>query len=152
MKPAGAGRLRVVLVSFRQASECVSRLHRHHKPSLSHRFSLGVLDADGFLRGGATVGRPVAKAFNPSEVLEINRVATDGCPNACSALYGGARREGMRRGFKRFVTYTLASESGASLRAAGFRQVARVRAKRWSCPSRPRAAHPQLEKLRWEWP
>lgn len=52
---------------------------------------------------------------------------------------------------KRVITYTLATEGGASLRAAGFRVVADVRGRSWSCPSRPRVdKHPLQNKLRWE--
>ena len=40
--------------------------------------------------------------------------------NACSKLYGACCRIGFEMGYERIVTYTLASETGASLRAAGF--------------------------------
>ena len=52
--------------------------------------------------------------------LEITRLATDGTRNACSALYGAARRAAFALGYSRVITYTLAEEDGASLRAAGF--------------------------------
>jgi hypothetical protein len=49
------------------------------------------------------------------------------------------------------VTYTLATEPGASLRAAGLRIVGEVRGRSWSCPSRPRVdTAPAQDKLRWE--
>lgn len=40
---------------------------------------------------------------------------------------------------------------GTSLRAAGWRLVAEVDGRSWSCPSRPRVdQHPTQDKLRWE--
>ncbi len=153
MKPTGAQRLAVRLVSFATACGFVERFHRtHSRPSVSHRYSLGVIAEDGFVHGAAMCGRPVARGFDRRTTIEITRVATDGIPNGCSALYGAARREGLARGFLRFVTYTLASEPGTSLRAAGFRETGRVRARPWSCASRPRRPHAVAEKIRWEWP
>jgi hypothetical protein len=55
-------------------------------------------------------------------ILEVSRVATDGCPNACSALYGAAARLGKALGYSRIITYILDSEVGVSLRAAGWVQ------------------------------
>ena len=83
--------------------------------------------------------------------LEVTRVATDGAKDACSALYGACRRASFALGYKKLVTYTLASESGASLKAAGFKVVGEVRGLSWSCPTRPRVdKHPTQAKLRWE--
>ena len=68
-------------------------------------------------------------------------------------LYGAIRRAGLALGFDRFVTYTLESEEGTSLRAAGFEPVALVQGGHlWSCPSRPREDKgPMDRKIRWEW-
>jgi hypothetical protein len=55
-------------------------------------------------------------------------------------LYGAAWRAAKALGYTRLVTYTRADESGASLRAAGWRIVAErsARKKTWNFPSRPR--------------
>ena len=54
-------------------------------------------------------------------------------------------------GYRKLITYTLATEGGGSLRAAGFRIVGQVTGRSWSCQSRPRVdTHPQQDKLRWE--
>jgi hypothetical protein len=55
-------------------------------------------------------------------------------------------------GYERVLTYTLASEGGASLRAAGAREAAKVEAEEWSRPSRRRASQPvyRQDKIRWE--
>ncbi len=65
------------------------------------------------------VGRPVARSFDDGLTAEVNRTATDGCPNANSALYGAAWRVAAAMGYRRMVTYTQGNETGASLRAVG---------------------------------
>lgn len=145
-----SARLTVEPIPFAWAKHKIAVLHRHRRRIVGHRESFGVFDADGELRGVATVGRPVARGFDPKTVVEVTRVATDGVRNGCSALYGAACRWARAKGFAKIVTYTRADESGASLRAAGFREVARVRARAWSCASRPRKADELVEKIRWE--
>jgi hypothetical protein len=54
-------------------------------------------------------------------------------------------------GYKRVVTYTLASETGSSLRAAGFVPVATSRGGSWSRKDRPRQDNAfTVPKVRWE--
>lgn len=54
-------------------------------------------------------------------------------------------------GYRKLVTYTLASENGASLRAAGLRVVGEVRGASWHREARPRVdTAPLQDKLRWE--
>ena len=143
-------KLQVVPMDLASAREFVSRHHRHHQPSVGHKFSLGVVDEAGELRGVAMVGRPVARAADDGWTLEVNRVATDGCANACSALYAAAWRAARALGYRRVVTYTLPTESGASLRGAGWRLVGETPGRSWSCPSRPRVSKNLGLKLRWE--
>jgi len=103
------------------------------------------------LVGVAIVGRPVARHNNDGWTAEVTRVATDGTRNACSRLYGAAWRACRALGYKRLITYTLKDESGASLRAAGWRVVAEVSGGSWSRKNRPRVdRHPLQAKLRWE--
>lgn len=131
--------LTIVPLKLRQACDLVDELHRHHKKPQGHRFSLGVLRPDGSLCGVAIVGRPVARAFDPDLTAEVTRVATDGTPNACSALYGAAWRTAAAAGYRRLITYTQDGESGASLRAVGWRQVAVLRPRTgWDTPARRR--------------
>lgn len=132
-------KLHIVSVSFADACGFVHMWHRHHMPPLGHKFSIGVADEDRVLRGVAIVGRPVAKAYDDGLTLEVSRTATDGTPNANSMLYGSAWRATKALGFGRLITYTQAGESGASLRAVGWRVIAeRPARKGWDTPSRPR--------------
>jgi hypothetical protein len=113
--------LHVVPVTLEQANDYVRRLHRHNGKLPGALFSVGVADADGVLRGVAIIGNPAAPALQDGVLAEIRRVCTDGTRNACSMLYGTARRAARAMGRRPVITYTLATESGASLRAAGFR-------------------------------
>lgn len=113
-------KLRVIPLTLAKANDAIAKWHRHHKPVVGHRFSLGVVDETGTLRGVLCAGRPVARMLDQDLILEVNRVATDGCPNACSALYGSARRAALAMGFDRVITYILDTEPGTSLRAAGW--------------------------------
>lgn len=144
-------RLTVTPLDLDEANEFVRLHHRHHRPVVGHKFSLGVADEYGVIRGAAIVGRPKGRFDDDGMTLEVNRVATDGCANACSALYGAARRATFALGYRRLVTFTLPEEGGASLRGAGWKLLGKAGGGRWSCKSRPRVdLHPTQKKLRWE--
>lgn len=146
-------RLFICPIDLDTANTFVSLLHRHNKPVPGAKFNLAVVDETGLLRGVAIVGRPVARNLDDGLTLEVNRVCTDGCPNSCSALYGAARKVAFSMGYCRIVTYTLVDESGASMRGAGWRKVAEVKASdNWtkSRPGRSRSTVYQSNKWRWE--
>lgn len=72
---------------------------------------------------------------------------------AASMLYGAAWRAARALGWRKLVTYTHQTEPGTSLVAAGWHVVAEVKARSWSCPSRPRVDRSPLQaKFRWEAP
>ena len=93
--------LSLVPVSLREANEFVCQHHRHHKPTVGHKFSIGVRE-DGRLAGVAICGRPVSRFLDDGYTLEVNRLCTDGARNACSMLYGAAVRaasgDGLQEG------------------------------------------------------
>jgi hypothetical protein len=90
------------------------------------KFCLGVAIVDTLV-GVATVGRPVARHLDDGYTLEVNRTCTlDGTPNVNSMLYGAAWRAAKALGYRRLITYTQEGESGASLRAAGWRLIAEL--------------------------
>lgn len=130
--------LHLVPVTFEEACGFVAMWHRHHQPPVGHKFSLGVADGERLV-GVAIVGRPVARHLDNGLTPEVTRTATDGTRNANSKLYGAAWRAASALGYGRLVTYNQDGESGASLRAAGWRVVAQrpVHAG-WNRPSRPR--------------
>jgi hypothetical protein len=137
----GGVSLQLVPVTFSEACGFVEMWHRHHSPPVGHKFSVGVADGEKLV-GVAMVGRPVARHFDDGRTLEVNRTATDGTRNANSMLYGAAWKVAANLGYRRLITYTQAGETGASLRAAGWRVLAsRPPRPGWSAPSRPRDGH-----------
>lgn len=132
------------------ANEFVRRYHRHHRPVQGHKFSLGAV-RDETLVGVAIVGRPVSRIRDDGETLEVTRLCTDGTRNACSFLYGASARACFALGFRRIGTYIMADETGASLKAAGWRWIANTSGRSWSTPSRPREdKHPLGQRSLWE--
>ena len=152
-QPARAA-LCLVHVELADANQFVSEHHRHHQPVRGHRFSIGV-HHDGRLRGVAIVGRPVARGYDPRTVVEVLRCATDGIRNGCSFLYGAAARASRALGYQRIHTYTLADESGASLRAAGWvdEGISPDTGRPWRHTAGPRRTdQPNGPKRRWALP
>lgn len=137
-------------VTLAQCNAFVAERHRHNPPVRGWKFGVG-LEVDGGLVGVAVAGRPVARRLDDGLTLEVTRVCTTGTRNANSALYGAIRRAAKALGYQRLVTYTLASESGVSLRAAGWHQAAEVPAQSWSRTGRQRTdKHPVALRTRWE--
>lgn len=142
--------LLIVPCDLSDANAFVRLHHRHHPPVQGHKFSLAL--SNGFeIVGVAIVGRPNARGYQDGWTLEVTRVATNGVKDGCSMLYGACRRAAFALGYRRLVTYTLATEPGTSLRAAGWKLLGEVKGRSWNCPSRPRVdKHPLQDKLRWE--
>lgn len=143
--------VQAVPIHLREANAFLAKYHRHSLPTVGGKFAVGVWHGDKLV-GVAIAGRPVARRLDDGKTLEVLRVCTDGTPNACSFLYSRVRRVAHLLGYETVVTYTLAEESGASLRAAGARPVAEVEPGEWSVPSRPRKSQPVYakKKVRWE--
>ena len=143
-------------ISQADAFAFIRQHHRHHSVPVGALWWHGAHDDDGVLIGVAIVGRPVARRLDDGLTVEVTRLCTNGAHNACSMLYGAARRVAMDKGYRRVITYTLPEEGGASLRAAGWDYLGRTPGKSWSVKSRPREdKHPLGEKDRWgcgSWP
>lgn len=143
--------LRIVPCELDAANDFVARRHRHHQPVVGHKFSLAVVDGEGVLRGVCIVGRPVARHRDDGLTLEVTRLCTDGARNACSILYGAARRACFALGYRRIGTYTLPAEGGASLRACGWKCLGERGGGKWGRDGRPREDRGNTEaKLLWE--
>ena len=142
--------LTLVPCTIKEANAFVERVHRHHPPSHMSRFAVAVAQAETIV-GVAIVGNPRARLANDGWTAEVVRLATDGTKNACSMLYGACWRAARALGFRRLVTYTLATEPGTSLRAAGWRLVGECGGGSWDRAGRPRVdMHPTQQKLKWE--
>jgi hypothetical protein len=126
-----------------EAMAYVRAHHRHSKKGLpGWKFGSGLFDPAGQLVGVGIAGNCAAREWHKQgggHFIEIRRVATEGARNACSQLYGGLTRAAKAIGYCTAWTYTLAHESGSSLRASG-REVFAHRTPRggWDSASRPR--------------
>jgi hypothetical protein len=143
-------RLFLSTISLGETNAFVIEHHRHHGRVVGHKFSLAAIEDDRVV-GVAIIGRPVARLRDDGLTLEVTRLCTDGTKHACSFLYGAAARACFALGYKRIGTYILASETGNSLKAAGWRLIGQSGGGSWSRPSRPKVdKHPLEPKLLFE--
>lgn len=137
-------------LTLREARAFVAQHHRHHQPPQGGLFAIGA-ELGGAITAVAIVGRPVARMLADGYTAEVVRLCSTGERNACSLLYAACWRAARAMGYRRLVTYTLAEEGGASLRAAGWRCLGEAGGGSWSRKDRPRVdTHPMQTKLRWE--
>lgn len=149
--------MRVIPVTLREANDFVEQFHRHSRRTSrdAGKFAIGASDERG-LWGVAIVGRPLARHLDDSFTAEVLRVCVrpDAPRNVCSFLYGRCWRIWQQMGGRRLVTYTLQSESGASLRGAGWRIAGALKGRTsgWASAGREREWQPIYgqAKLRWE--
>lgn len=147
--------LHPVPMTQREANAFVASFHRHNKPTRGMLFQVGASDGNRLV-GVGIAGRPVSRILDDGTTIEITRCCVlDNAPlGSCSFLYASLWRAARALGYRRCVTYTLASESGASLRGAGFKTVAELRSRKdfaWQGPGRAREWQPVYgqQKLRW---
>lgn len=137
-------------ITYREACDFIRTHHRHHVPPQGWLFGVAVNDGDKIV-GVATIGRPVARRLDNGFTAEVTRLCTDGTPHVASKLYAAARRAAFALGYKRVITYTLASESGISVRAAGWKEIGKAGGGSWNKPGRPRVDKaPTGQKTLWE--
>jgi hypothetical protein len=137
-------------ISFREACAFITTYHRHHLPPQGWKFGIAANDGTKVV-GVVTIGRPVSRNLDDGWTLEVTRLCTDCTKNAASFLYAAAWRATKALGYKRLITYTLASENGTSLVAAGWKEIYSTKGGSWSCKSRPRVDKaPTGQKTLWE--
>lgn len=143
--------------------DAIAEHHRHHGRPRGWHF--GVIARRGsVLVGVASCGRPVSRHLQARGVVEVTRVCTWGDSrlrrDVASAIYRAAIAEYRRRRTVRMagrelqvtevVTYTLASETGASCRGAGFVEQGAAGGGSWDRAARRRTdAAPTQRKTRW---
>jgi len=156
--PQKKDKLCIVPITLKKANEFIKEFHRHNKPPRGHKFSIGLNDNDGKLVGVAVAGRPSARLLDDGLTLEITRTCTNGTRNANSMLYGAIWRCAKAMGYKKCITYTQCAESGASLRAVGWLQAARLKPRKsWAESSkgklkdmRDKVGNGGVARIRWE--
>jgi len=143
-----------VPVNLTEAREFVGNFHRHNKPPQGGLFAVGCSDGQNLV-GVAIVGRPVSRHLDNGITAEVTRCCViDSAPKgACSFLYARCWQAARALGWQKLITYTLQTESGASLRGAGWRIVAELEGSKngWlNRPGREWQAVVGQSKLRWE--
>ena len=112
-------------ISLRDANAFVLTYHRHSGQVRGCKFCVAVVDDLDVVHG---------------KTAEVTRLCTDGTANGCSFLYSRCARIAKLMGYQKIITYTLATENGASLRASGWQCAPGLRGGgNWNVPGRPRA-------------
>lgn len=146
--------MKLIPITKHEANAFIAAHHRHNKPVQGLRFALGAIH-EGELVGVAVVGRPGSRMLDQRQVAEVTRlcVRPDAPRNACSFLYGAARRAWQAMGGVKLITYTLQIEPGDSLRGAGAvveaKLPGRTRSGWANRPGREIQAIQAQAKLRW---
>jgi hypothetical protein len=142
--------LEIVPIDFNEAAYFVNIYHRHHVAPQGWKFGLGLQKNDKIV-GVAIVGRPIARHLQDGFTLEVTRLCTDGTRNACSKLYSACWRATRAMGYRKLITYILASEKGISLKASGWKEIGKCGGGTWNRNGRPRIdKHSLQEKIRFE--
>lgn len=134
-------KLFAVPVTLREANDFVVSFHRHNGRTARNggKFAIGCSDGEGLI-GVAIVGNPISATYMDGFTAEVLRlcIKPDSQLGACSFLYGACWRAWRAMGGLRLITYTLATESGTSLKAAGWKVLHKSegRSNRWEEKSR----------------
>jgi hypothetical protein len=152
--------LNLAPTTLKKANDFVAAHHRHNGRTSRNggKWAVSVTD-DGRVVGVAIVGNPLSATLMDGFTAEILRVCvSEVAPtNVCSMLYGSCWRAWKAMGGRKIITYTLQTESGTSLRAAGFRLAAGSKGRKagWGKidhlnSTRTHQPVIELDKFRWE--
>jgi hypothetical protein len=116
-------KLMAVPMSLHEANDFVSAYHRHNGRTTRDggKFAIGVSTGEKLV-GVAIVGNPISATYMDGFTAEVLRVCTepDAPKGSNSFLYARCWNAWRAMGGIRLITYTLTTESGASLRGAGW--------------------------------
>jgi hypothetical protein len=146
--------LQLCPITLRLAQSFVRENHRHNSPPQGHKFSIGLTNNDKLI-GVIIAGRPIARAHDDGFTIEVTRCCVhENERNANSKLYAAAIRAARAMGYRRVISYTLPEESGATMKAVGFRKdgMTKYNPNGWNMPGRPRTEperYPKGDKIRW---
>lgn len=156
-----ATNLTVKPITIKQANEFIRVHHRHHRPTARNngKWALAAMNSGLETVGVVITSAPVSASYMDGMTLEVVRLCVSEIApkGACSFLLSRCCAIWKQMGGSRVLTYTLQSESGASLRGAGWQLAGAVKPhKRWESKSkldgirRDRLAIYQVPKNRWE--
>jgi len=116
-------KLIAVPITLREANNFVSEYHRHNGRTARDggKFAIGA-STGAELVGVAIVGNPLSATYMDGFTAEVLRVCVSpASPKGTNSfLYSRCWKAYRAMGGLRLITYTLTSESGASLRGAGW--------------------------------
>lgn len=154
--------LQLMPITLRAANDFVAHHHRHNGRTARNggKFAISVVAETGLV-GVAIVGNPLSATYLDGVTAEVLRVCTaiDSPKGVCSMLYSACWRAWKAMGGKRLITYTLQTEKGVSLVAAGWKVVGqskpRLKAEGWGKSDHLSATRQAQEiytqpKFRWE--
>lgn len=144
--------MKIIPITIRAANVFVTNFHRHNKKVTGAKFAIGLTE-DCELIGVAIAGRPVARLLDNGKTIEILRVCVkEEYKNANSKLYGRTKRICQLMGYEKIITYTLQTESHASLKAIRAKPVSEVKPRDWDRLNRRRNSQEIYSeaKIRWE--
>ena len=120
----------IVPMTLQKANDFVAAHHRHNGRTARNggKWAIGASLPSGLV-GIAIVGNPLSASFMDGFTAEVTRlcVLPDAPKGTCSKLYSRCWQIWRLMGGLKLVTYTLQSESGASLRGAGWVVVGQVK-------------------------
>lgn len=143
----------IIPITLQEANTFVKSFHRHNKPTVGGKWAIGV-EYDGELVGVAIVGRAIARLADEQYTAEVLRTCTNekAPKGAVSKLYAACWKAWRAMGGKRIITYTLTTESGASLRGAGYKLINTVTPSGdWGSSKRKREWQPIFGQLKLKW-
>ena len=100
-------------IRYKKACDFIWQHLHQHVPEQGWKFGIAVNDGEKIV-GVITVGKPVARYKDDGWTLEVTHCCTDGTKNVRYKLYESALKATKAMGYKRLITYTLISESGAA--------------------------------------
>jgi hypothetical protein len=145
-------KLTAIPIPIKYANEVVDKHHRHNGRVTGALFAIGALSGN-VLQAVVIVGRPIARALDNGYTAEVLRLCAlpDAQKGVNSFLYGASWRAWKAMGGRKMITYTLKTESGASLRGAGWKQYDASRPQQWNgTRKREELDIYEVEKYRWE--
>ena len=148
-------------ITIKAANEFIKTFHRHHRPTIRNcgRWAIAAMNINNEMVGVVIAGNPVSATYMDGYTIELTRLCVkEPAPKGtCSFLLSKCCAIWKTMGGKKAITYTLESESGASLKGAGWRLSGIVKPhKRWTNKSkldgveRTHLEIYELTKNRWE--
>ena len=137
-------------ISLKEANKFINKYHRHNKGIQGYKFAIAVLE-NNVMIGVGVVGRPVARLLDDGWTAEITRVCTNGTKNLNSFIYSRLVKICKLMGYKKVITYTLAKESGASLKAIGAKLDCICGNNTWNRPNRTRNEQNVYKEIKYRW-